>query len=864
MFYKMRSYLYVNKLPVAIILLLSAIIAIASVRSNVSFLQTEQEIIKFEKSDINETELNSTDGQYIELSEINPVITIDNDREYDRVCFSVKSFEGANGHIRLFSSYQNDFDVDHSKKVAIKGDDIQIDCGVQRGPIKILLLSDSANYNLKIDDIRLYRNNIISNKTTIAKAMLLYIALFVVLSFIFIILSRVFRNKNNATIWKLLIAGEIIAIIACFVTSGDAFGGYFHRDTADTFMDYFNMLALMSNDDPYYLKANYPALCFALLGIMHSFLLPYVKEYDSGMALRSDSISMMGFMLLFLFSAIIIYICAKRILTNENDKKYILALILAGPMLFTIQRGNILLVSFAFLMIYLLNYNSDSKKMRYIAYVALAIASGIKMYPSVFGLLTLKRKNIKETVHLALMGLIGFVIPFFVFDGISTFKEFLEGFSAANDLLVSQGVGNNFALNNLVLMINAMLGTHISLSMTVTVLVFILLVLAAVISKVRWESMFLIATACIWFPKFSFTYMLVLYIPAILEFLNERESDKNKWDGVLLAGTQIPWMLPMMPWVDRYIVTRDLNLPMSYGTLVLNVIIIYLTLRILLRYAISLLQKATGKNFSLSKVMLCQFLASCAIILLCAIGIYNRQYNPEYNFKGNGTSWKPYKIESIEDLQYLREITNNGETFKNAYFEQTKDIEYDGVTSVNPIGWGAYRRFSGNYDGQGYSIKNYYSLSDEDKNMGFFGELDGTVRNLYLENCNIGGSLVGGIAYEITGNGRVSNCYVNGLLNGYRVGGIAVINGGLIENSIALVNIHAQEPYGLYDKSYYGKSINCFCSIDADVEQYELLNERSLYKLKNYAELNNKRVLRDFDFSNWIIGEAGVLKLNNQ
>lgn len=133
--------------------------------------------------------------------------------------------------------------------------------------------------------------------------------------------------------------------------------------------------------------------------------------------------------------------------------------------------------------------------------------------------------------------------------------------------------------------------------------------------------------------------------------------------------------------------------------------------------------------------------------------------------KGSGTETDPYQIGSLEDLIKFRNSVNAGETKYNAkgvYVVLTADIDLAGI-NWEPIGSPtAAHGFMGNFDGDGFKIKNLTINnpaldSDGYAYAGFFGITEGvdknnqnTIKNLLIENVTIsttGHIVAGAIAY---------------------------------------------------------------------------------------------------------------------
>ena len=172
--------------------------------------------------------------------------------------------------------------------------------------------------------------------------------------------------------------------------------------------------------------------------------------------------------------------------------------------------------------------------------------------------------------------------------------------------------------------------------------------------------------------------------------------------------------------------------------------------------------------------------------------------------------------------------------------------------------------FNGVYDGQGYSLINYYSMSDNDEEMGVFGQLNGEIYNLNLVNCNIAGGTVGGFAYFISGSGKISNCYTNGQLYGYEAGAIAAINNGTIENSVAFVNIDATiiSPIAgdTYEASHKASYRNVYSNLG---EWSRSINSNTFNTLNNYVDRMNDSLLSEHILRYWEVDDVYFAKVTN-
>ena len=154
---------------------------------------------------------------------------------------------------------------------------------------------------------------------------------------------------------------------------------------------------------------------------------------------------------------------------------------------------------------------------------------------------------------------------------------------------------------------------------------------------------------------------------------------------------------------------------------------------------------------------------------------------------GKGTKDDPYQIANGSQLAYFAKRVNAeeyGEKYADTYFELTEDIDLGGKewTPVGEtvadliMGGHEYFVFSGNFDGNGYTIKNLTIGTETSPYSGdvcgLFGATSGTIEDVVLENVCInyvGGNHSSGYGFRMGGAlvgysmGDIVNCTVIGL-----------------------------------------------------------------------------------------------------
>lgn len=149
---------------------------------------------------------------------------------------------------------------------------------------------------------------------------------------------------------------------------------------------------------------------------------------------------------------IIMYLISKNQSKNDdkyNNEKVLLAtflFVVSYPMLYAFERCNIIVVSFIFVLAFLIFFKNDSLLIKNLAILCLAISANIKLYPALYGLLLITIDN-KRWIKIAIIyGVLLFVIPF-LFLGNGFFNEisaFLNEFTSYSE--AAEGLKHNLSL----------------------------------------------------------------------------------------------------------------------------------------------------------------------------------------------------------------------------------------------------------------------------------------------------------------------------------------------------------------------------------------------------------------------------------
>lgn len=397
------------------------------------------------------------------------------------------------------------------------------------------------------------------------------------------------NSENKVRIYLLIILFlSLLYYFLCIFVKNDFFQAVAFKSNGDTFMDWFNcVIGYRGNPYAGEVGTNYPALAVLYFKFCRFAIPQKVLDGDAGGLFRCTN----AWIIFMLYNGILIWIFGvavdHKLKLNYWDKMLFLVVCLFSfPVLFAFERGNIINLAFVLTFFFCCFYDDENKVLKELAFWALAIAAGIKIYPAIFGFLLLKRRQIKECIRLAIYGIMSFVCPFFLFGGLRAIKSFVRGISsfatvrstAAGEIvdtittsqietpavtIMPDSYGYNFSFSNICKVFQEMIGKHISdrLISIILIIICIMLLITAFTIKERWKELLCYTLIMILVPSFSGAYVMLFILIPFVEFLNQ-EIEKEEYiknrilNGIyalLLSVLMIPLAFPDVSFFDTNI-----------------------------------------------------------------------------------------------------------------------------------------------------------------------------------------------------------------------------------------------------------------------------------------------------------------------
>ena len=213
----------------------------------------------------------------------------------------------------------------------------------------------------------------------------------------------------------------IESIIFAVMTDGNSFRGMlFHNGVyTDWFMDFFNSIRDSAASNVYSERNSiYPPLAVAFFRFIGR-MLPYAEvalDPKDNYNMQESQLCIMYYLIFAITMVVITYRCILKKVYDEKMRRlsdlFAFLTIFSYPLIYCLERGNIVAASVALTVVFVFYRNSESKVLREISYICLALAAGLKLYPALFGFLLLFDKKYKQAVRLIIYGILAVVIPF--------------------------------------------------------------------------------------------------------------------------------------------------------------------------------------------------------------------------------------------------------------------------------------------------------------------------------------------------------------------------------------------------------------------------------------------------------------------
>lgn len=343
------------------------------------------------------------------------------------------------------------------------------------------------------------------------------------------------------------LAALAVLLLCVLLSRGEVIRQYFFSDALDTGMDFFHSIEYVRGRMPYGMfDTLYPPLANLFFYFLYLLVpkeissqwpdsfIESVNMRGTSQDLRCEQATMLLFLLFVVFSVFAMYAVMEKILADSavHKKVIIFCALFSYGVLYGIERGNIILLCWVLMAFFLYYRNSESPFLRELAYLALAIAAGMKLYPAFLGILLLKERKVFPAIRTILYGLASVIFPLYFFnEGLQGLRMWLAVVFSFQGGTAYPWVGNGFS--NIVANVGHFLDSFLHASLgeqsytLFGIAVALLLLVCACFQKKEWESVLTLALAMMMFQAQADYIYSVFLLPLLLFLVQEKQLTRS-------------------------------------------------------------------------------------------------------------------------------------------------------------------------------------------------------------------------------------------------------------------------------------------------------------------------------------------------
>ncbi|MCR4610562.1 MAG: glycosyltransferase 87 family protein, partial [Lachnospiraceae bacterium] len=334
--------------------------------------------------------------------------------------------------------------------------------------------------------------------------------------------------------WIIILLSFAVWLISIIISPNGHQLDLFFLRTGDFWADASNVTGLVSERDPYHNarvgiglgNANQPPLtyiCYFLLACVS--IIPdnsYLNYYYQPMW------TMLFVIILCVTMIMIFEICVRQFPVEFYFDALLIgaSICFSYPMIFSIERGNNVIVSALMVSVFVFYYDNNIKWKKEIALICLAIASGMKISPAILGILLVYKKDWSAVCRLALYDTLFFIGPFvFLKGGINNLFQMIHNLNLWFTTYVSYNEGTGFVASYVKYIrffydCRYISDTSYKILTVLKSEVSFILLLGAFHFEEKWKCVFNVILVLLVLPTTSAAYCLLYLIPFTVLFLN--------------------------------------------------------------------------------------------------------------------------------------------------------------------------------------------------------------------------------------------------------------------------------------------------------------------------------------------------------
>jgi hypothetical protein len=371
-------------------------------------------------------------------------------------------------------------------------------------------------------------------------------------------------SKGALNIFVFIICGLFVAFAVGLTMNPLGTQRYiFFNGMKDFLADFLNVLHYIAERDPYF--NSYNGYCeHGYFPLVYVILYPFSQlDNFSTMSLYEAWGSRIGLLSCFLLTGFFVFLLFAAL--YQMAKKYyvsqyiLISLVLSYIFFMTVERGNFVILSAACVGFFICNYNSENKHKRIWAAIFLALAAVFKVYPVLFGILYLEKKQWRELLFCVMIGLVLAFVPYLFFKGgFANIPQHISNLHQNTEAYSIRRFCPRFGFAHLTYLCCVLSKypekTILLLSSAAKIINIIMCVVSIVFScmeKNKWLKISLLTMTLLFLPTLSNYYCGLYVFPMIILFFSttrERAKSFNIFILIIFIVFLNPFQLAIIQW----------------------------------------------------------------------------------------------------------------------------------------------------------------------------------------------------------------------------------------------------------------------------------------------------------------------------
>ena len=314
-------------------------------------------------------------------------------------------------------------------------------------------------------------------------------------------------------------AGLLMLLVAMLLGTYRFFTENFFKSFGDLFMDYFNSIRDAAKFNVYTeYRVIYTPLVTLFFMFNSFFISKHALDHSVGsLIMQRQVMSYVGIFIFFIVSLVLLYFSMKHLLKKQSRAQRIFLyclVVFSFPFLYTMERGNTLILTFVLMVFFYAFYKSDKKYLHELAVLALALATVIKLYPVIFALILFKKKAWRDITKYGIYTVLLLFVPFIFYEG-------LEGLV----IIITSAFGlfgeQLQFFSNIFLVLYYFVGTDLLIAKAVNYFVILLFVINFFLVKREYQEYTALCIILMCISPGTEPYTSIFFLLSILLLINE-------------------------------------------------------------------------------------------------------------------------------------------------------------------------------------------------------------------------------------------------------------------------------------------------------------------------------------------------------